>query len=390
MMRLLISCLLAAAALAPGAPALEDTILVRDWLLAGPFPIGPREGITGLIEDPERFRPVPGETLRTALVAGGWTTWRETTADSAGWLETEYPDVDWPAHRDYYGIAGLMNAGYAWAEVSVPRCSRALAVTARCGFSINGRSYQANSYGDDWLVVPVLLDSGPNRILVSVSGFGDRRVRFLLVPPTAPVQVVAGDLTAPDLVTGTNESGPVLLGIPLLNTTTDYADSVHLRLWARAAETESFAVVADTILGRLPPLGVKNLPLAVRLPGTTGPVELALETELDGSAHADTVLIPVREENEARRETFRSALDNSCQYYAVLYPENYDPTRRYPVIFTLHGAGVEARGQASSYRPKDWAFVVAPTNRRPYGFDWQDWGRLDAVEVLDTILGRLP
>ena len=24
------------------------------------------------------------------------------------------------------------------------------------------------------------------------------------------------------------------------------------------------------------------------------------------------------------------------------------------------------------------AEVVAPTNRRPFGFDWQDWGRLDA------------
>jgi hypothetical protein len=26
---------------------------------------------------------------------------------------------------------------------------------------------------------------------------------------------------------------------------------------------------------------------------------------------------------------------------------------------------------------------VAATNRRPYGFDWEDWGRLDALEVLD-------
>ena len=28
-------------------------------------------------------------------------------------------------------------------------------------------------------------------------------------------------------------------------------------------------------------------------------------------------------------------------------------------------------------------YVVAPTNRRPYGFDWEDWGRLDAIEVLE-------
>jgi dienelactone hydrolase len=39
---------------------------------------------------------------------------------------------------------------------------------------------------------------------------------------------------------------------------------------------------------------------------------------------------------------------------------------------------------------KDWAFVVAPTNRRKFGFDWQDWGRLDALEVLEQIKETLP
>ncbi len=38
-----------------------------------------------------------------------------------------------------------------------------------------------------------------------------------------------------------------------------------------------------------------------------------------------------------------------------------------------------------AYTQKDWAFVVAPTNRRRFGFDWQDWGRLDFLEVLEEI-----
>jgi len=28
--------------------------------------------------------------------------------------------------------------------------------------------------------------------------------------------------------------------------------------------------------------------------------------------------------------------------------------------------------------------LVAPTNRRPYGYDWEDWGRADALEVLEA------
>src|SRR5690606_6649980 len=31
---------------------------------------------------------------------------------------------------------------------------------------------------------------------------------------------------------------------------------------------------------------------------------------------------------------------------------------------------------------KDWGTLVAPTNRRPRGFNWEDWGRIDALEVL--------
>src|SRR5262249_29261570 len=55
-----------------------------------------------------------------------------------------------------------------------------------------------------------------------------------------------------------------------------------------------------------------------------------------------------------------------------------------PALFlTLHGAGVEAIGQADAYAPKTWGHLVAPTNRRPFGFDWEDWGRLDAMEVLE-------
>jgi dienelactone hydrolase len=53
------------------------------------------------------------------------------------------------------------------------------------------------------------------------------------------------------------------------------------------------------------------------------------------------------------------------------------------MILTLHGAGVEGSGQAQCYSRKQGTYVVAPTNRRPYGFDWEDWGRLDAMEVLD-------
>src|SRR5262249_31237873 len=70
-------------------------------------------------------------------------------------------------------------------------------------------------------------------------------------------------------------------------------------------------------------------------------------------------------------------------YYAVNPARPVRPGGPPPALFlTLHGASVEALAQAESYHPKGWGHVVAPTNRRPFGFDWEDWGRLDALEGL--------
>ena len=49
---------------------------------------------------------------------------------------------------------------------------------------------------------------------------------------------------------------------------------------------------------------------------------------------------------------------------------------------------MEAINQARAYKPKDWGTLVAATNRRPRGFNWEDWGRLDALEVLGIAKDR--
>ena len=64
-------------------------------------------------------------------------------------------------------------------------------------------------------------------------------------------------------------------------------------------------------------------------------------------------------------------------------PTNLDAARDYGLVLTLHGAGVEGIGQARAYSPKPDAWIIAPTNRRPFGFDWEVFGRVDALEVLD-------
>ncbi len=368
----------------PGSIA--DTIKISRWLVCGPFSVGIREGITEVIDDLTQLKPVAGESLPSGLVSRGAAVWREVKADADGWFNTDYPNVQWDTIQNYYGISGLVAVGYAYAEFYSPRRSRALAVATRVGsFLLNGKNYLGDIYGNNWFQTPVIVDSGINRVILRLSGYGDQRVRFMLLPASAPLIVVTQDITAPDLIADSALTG--WLGIPLLNTTAEMNNHVILKI-----KIDTF-LIADTIVDRIPALGVKKPAIFVRIPAlpydTTG-YKVVITVKWADSEISETTLFRSRRINQPHKRTFVSRIDSSCQYYAILYPANYDPAQNYGLILSLHGAGVEASGLAECFQPKDWAFVVCPTNRRPYGFDWQDWGRLDALEVLEQACRTLP
>ncbi|MCL6466513.1 MAG: prolyl oligopeptidase family serine peptidase [candidate division WOR-3 bacterium] len=367
-------------------PSIQDTILIQDWLLCGPFSVGVREGITEAIEDVNSLVPREGDALRSSLVQGGLVKWHKVRADSSGWLETDYQSVRWDSILNYYGIAGIMATGYAYAELVLPYRCRALVVPTKLGgFILNGKGYIGDVYGNNWFRVPVTLDSGTNRIVLRLSGFGDQRVRFLLVPVSEPIIAITHDVTIFDLIA---DSGFVAwCGLPLLNTTTEPIDQIRVLM-----KIDTFTL-ADTVINNIPAQGVKKPALKLKvppLPFDSAGYAMVISLRGQNWTNTDTITLRSRKLTQPHRVTFLSEIDSSCQYYAVLYPKNYDPQKSYGLILSLHGAGVEASSLAECFQPKDWAFVVCPTNRRPYGFDWQDWGRIDALEVLHQAIKRFP
>ena len=78
-----------------------------------------------------------------------------------------------------------------------------------------------------------------------------------------------------------------------------------------------------------------------------------------------------------------SAIDGSVQYVAITPPLAEGRAEHPGLVLSLHGASVEADRQAPCYAARPDLVVVCPTNRRPYGFDWEDWGRVDAIEAMD-------
>jgi dienelactone hydrolase len=138
-----------------------------------------------------------------------------------------------------------------------------------------------------------------------------------------------------------------------------------------------------TAISTIPGLSVAKVPFELpKCRRTNGEAQTTLELSGPnrGILARGQITLRVRGAATTRKVTFRSEIDGSVQYYAVT--PSSSPTPGQALFLSLHGASVEAIGQAESYSPKSWGTIAAPTNRRPYGFDWEEWGRWDALEVL--------
>ncbi|NIM99243.1 MAG: hypothetical protein GTO24_14535, partial [candidate division Zixibacteria bacterium] len=110
---------------------------------AGPFSVGAREGIVGIIDDPENFRPQEGQQHLSILPQGGKVRWKNVAIDSAGWVNLEYENVWWDTLMVYYGVAGILDAGYAYTEFINGGRKRALAIAEKVGsFYLNGKRFR--------------------------------------------------------------------------------------------------------------------------------------------------------------------------------------------------------------------------------------------------------
>jgi pimeloyl-ACP methyl ester carboxylesterase len=242
---------------------------------------------------------------------------------------------------------------------------------------VNGEPRAGDVYSHGYVRVPVLLRKGVNNLLFHVAR---GRLKADLVPAKAGAFFNMADVTAPDLIA--EEPAHAMAAVVVVNA----SKAVSKDLVIRATLPGGKAV--ETTVPVLPGLSVRKV--AFNLVGAAakqGACEVALELlrkEADGDRSLDhtTLRLGIAKPGSTHKRTFRSGIDGSIQYYSLVpaKPGKDDPTPG--LVLTLHGAAVEASGQAACYAPKTWTHVVAPTNRRPFGFDWEDWGRLDAMEVL--------
>lgn len=376
-------------ALAASAPAAEP-VAVPEWHVIGPFESGSREGLVHPLAGPGGFVEASPDFARTwpsALADGGRVAWKrvpgERGEDGAltGSVKIELGGVAWEAREDEWGAAAAMNVAVLRGKFELEEDALLLVDAARCSGSIGGQPFAGDPYGAGIARSVVRGRKGANDVVLVSGGFGGSRGVTFRVEPIDPrgakVLIVEKDVLLPQLVAG--RSGRGAAGIPLLNLTDSWQD-VTLEITGPLLAEPARATC------RLAPLAPLKAP--VDLAWSAAPADReSVEWSIVASDARLTAQASIAPEGAPRRETFRSRIDGSAQEYGVR-PSTRGEGPGQALIISTHGAGVSALGQVSSYGPKDGVTIVAPTNRRPFGFDWHDWGRLDFEEVLDLAKAR--
>lgn len=241
---------------------------------------------------------------------------------------------------------------------------------------VNGAPRAGNVYGYNYVEVPIALNEGTNHILLRS---GRKPLRAHLSTPPSPVSASDKDMTLPDLVAG--EVADTWGALIVRNTTHETIQGFSLSVSGPGFDE------TPTQIPNIQPMSLLKAGFRIRCiaPQTTGELETSiLLRNRDGATeHQIKAPFKVLSPDQTRRITFVSAIDGSVQYYALRPASSTSANDPPPaIVLSCHGASVEGRGQAAAYGPKRWFHIVAPTNRRPYGFDWEDFGRMDAMEVL--------
>lgn len=236
---------------------------------------------------------------------------------------------------------------------------------------VNGQLHTGDPYRMGWMHIPVQLKKGVNEFYVR-GLFVAAELRF----SPKPVYLNTDDPTLPDIVQGKDKSH-LLAGVVVIN-----ASSKPLSGLTVSSSTQGQTVEAT--VPNIPPYNTRKITVPINASKVMEVGDIRSQITLSQKGRIiDQQELSLRSvmPTVPYRVTFVSEIDGSLQYYAV-NPATGGEKPGDALFFSVHGAGVEALGQAQAYQSKDWGTLVAPTNRRPRGFNWEDWGRIDALEVL--------
>ncbi len=327
-----------------------------------------------------RRQAFPVDPVAEALVSGHWNS--PTNGQP---LSPSITNHVWEyAGADTNGVfsGAQMEGGYLrYLTYAESNTVRLLSAAGADVMYVNGEPHVGDPYFNETVTLPVLLHKGSNEFLFAVSR---GRFRGKLSDPPRPVSLYQKDPTLPDIIRGEND--PLWAAVIVMNATTNPLTRLNLRASAGGRHWQ------ETTVPIIPPLSIRKVGFQFkpRWDEHTNALPLCVELRAGGKTlDSNSWQLNLRRPDEHYKQTFRSDIDGSVQYFAVApaIPLPGAPPPR-ALFLSVHGASVEATSQAGAYQSKHWGTVVAPTNRRPYGLDWEDWGQADAMEVLGIATNR--
>ncbi|HEX5153647.1 MAG TPA: prolyl oligopeptidase family serine peptidase [Parafilimonas sp.] len=300
--------------------------------------------------------------------------WKEVQADSAGRFRT-FPRRNMQGTTNPFLSPGAVDRGADYIYLTYTAAKQApalLYILGNSGVYFNGVPHMGDPYSSGYMFIPVELKKGPNEIYIRGSN-----ILPVIVLSNKPVALNTADLTLPSIVL--NQQTGILKGaITVINASSKAAENFQIK-------TDCAGKQIITTIASIPAMATRKVVFEFDAGAVTAKgkydVTLSLLSQ-NKTADEKTITVDAVDASTQYSSTFVSDVDGSLQYYAVTPQLN--GTRENAALFlSVHGAGVEAIGQARAYNSKDWGTLVAATNRRPRGFNWEDWGRLDALEVLE-------
>jgi len=301
-------------------------------------------------------------------------------AYGTAWEDTDQND---DGEIDISEVSGQGTVGYlvATVEVSEPTVVAAETDDFRRLY-VNNTAHPGGIYGHGDKMQPVALEAGTNELVIQFVNSRNNAPKLRLVDTPEPIAFNPQDQTSPELRVGRDTEQP--LGLPVLNLSGRTLKDVEARVleneFFEATTVEQPFLAPDAVTQLAFDLKPKS---AWSEAGREIPVRVAVASCGTEAAFETTIQLQTVESGAAFRKTFRSPVDDSVQYYGVLPPSNFDSSKEYGLVLTLHGASVEAKGQATAYSKKEDLYIVAPTNRRRFGFDWEEWGKFNGMRSLD-------
>src|SRR5579872_179952 len=221
---------------------------------------------------------------------------------------------------------------------------------------VNGEPRAGDVYSTGYVRVPVALREGVNDFLFA-GGRGP--VNIKLLETKAPYELDGGDLTLPDLRVGA--ATEYLAAIPVRNCTTETIADLGIIATVDGGNPLSTAVPP------LLPTSIRKVLFRISAPALekAGQAQLQIQLMRRGNPKPfDTMELKLNvvAADAKHKRTFQSEIDGSVQYYSVVPAKPTDDGKKPGLALTLHGAGVEAAGQAACYGSKPGLHVVAATN----------------------------